>query len=109
MVLRATNPVGEPLNIIILQFVGHSPRGMEFDYIMSPPFLPILLWFLLFVFSCRSPLESSGLMVVLHTVVILVLLMRSGLRVFVLHPLGCSPLVNLSILFFRIFFAHLSF
>ena len=37
-------------NIIILQFVGHPPRGYGFACIVS---LPLLLWFLLYVFSCR--------------------------------------------------------
>ena len=35
---------------------------MGFDYIRSLPLLPILLWFLLYVFSCRrSFLVGSGL------------------------------------------------
>ena len=41
-------------SIIILQFVGHPPGGMGFDYIASPPFLLISLWFFLYAFSCRS-------------------------------------------------------
>ena len=45
-------------NIIILQFVGCPPRGMGLDYITS---LHILLWFLLYIFSCRSFLIGSGL------------------------------------------------
>ena len=44
-------------NIIILQFVA-VPRGggghIEFDYIVSLPLLLVLLWFLLYVFSCTS-------------------------------------------------------
>lgn len=31
---------------VILQFVGCPPGHMGFDYITSPPLLPILLWFL---------------------------------------------------------------
>ena len=41
---------------------GFPPRGMGLDYIMSLPLLPISLWFLLFLFSCkRSFLVGSSL------------------------------------------------
>lgn len=66
----------------ILQFpsvwVAH-PGGLGFDYITShPSYPPILLWFLLYVFSCRRsfPMQvlSVSLMIVLKIVVILVCL-----------------------------------
>ena len=40
-------------SVISLQFVCCPPVGMGFDSIMSPPLLPISLWFHLYVFSCR--------------------------------------------------------
>ena len=39
--------------LIILLFVGHSPRDMGLNYAISPPLLPISLWFLFYIFSCR--------------------------------------------------------
>ena len=36
-----------------LLFVGCLPMDMGFDYISSPLLLPVSLWFLLCVFSCR--------------------------------------------------------
>ena len=53
--------MGGPLQIIILQFVGCLSRDMGFDYISSPPLLPVSLWFLPYVFSCRRsfPVGSS--------------------------------------------------
>ena len=54
--------MGEPLQITILQFVGYLPRDMGFDYTSSPLLLPVSLWFLLCVFSCRrSFLVGSSL------------------------------------------------
>lgn len=54
--------IGEPLQIIILQFVGCLPRDRGFDYISSPLLLPVSLWFLFCVFSCRrSFLVGSNL------------------------------------------------
>ena len=40
-------------SVVIFLFVGHPPRGMGVDYITSPPLLPVLLWFLLYIFSWR--------------------------------------------------------
>lgn len=56
---------------VVLQFVGHPPGS---DYIASPPLLPVLLWFLRYVFSGRSFLVGSSFssMIVLQIVVILV-------------------------------------
>ena len=48
-------------NIIIFQFMGHPSRGMQLDYITTTPLLPVLLPFLLYVFSCRSFLVGSDL------------------------------------------------
>ena len=37
---------------ISLHFVAHPPEAVGPDGIVSLPFLPVLLWFLLYVFSC---------------------------------------------------------
>ena len=55
-------------NIIFLQFVAFSSfshtwaggGGMRFDYITSPPLLPISLWYLFYFLSCRSFLIGSS-------------------------------------------------
>ena len=39
--------------VIILPFVCHPPGGTGLDYTKSSCLLPISLWFLLFIFSCR--------------------------------------------------------
>ena len=38
--------------VIILPSVGRLPRDVSLDYTTSLPFLPILLWVLLYIFSC---------------------------------------------------------
>ena len=40
--------------VIILLFKGHLPRGIGLDYTASLPLLPFLLWFFLYIFSCRE-------------------------------------------------------
>ena len=76
--LRTLTAVGEPLQCNYPPVVGHPPGGKGPDYIASPPFLPVLLWFVPYVFSCRrSFLVGCGLfssMVVLQIILILVCL-----------------------------------
>ena len=38
--------------VIILLSVGRLTREVGLDYTMSPPLLPISLWFLIYIFSC---------------------------------------------------------
>ena len=38
--------------VIIFLFVGRLPAGVHLDYTKFPSFLPIFLWFLLYVFRC---------------------------------------------------------
>ena len=57
-------------DIIILQFVGHPPGGMRFDYIVSAPLLPSHCDFF-FVFG---RFQSSLLLIVQQFVVILMFL-----------------------------------
>ena len=40
--------------VIILPFVGHLPRGVGLDQTASLLPLPMPLWFLLYIFSCRK-------------------------------------------------------
>ena len=47
MRLRTLTPMGEPLYYNYSPLCG-LPRGMGLDYIMSPPLLPNLFWFLLY-------------------------------------------------------------
>ena len=48
--------------VVIHQFVGCPPRVMGLDFIKDLPFLPVSVWFLLYVFNCRrSLLVGSGL------------------------------------------------
>lgn len=41
-------------NVIILLFVGCLSREVGLDYIMSLPLLPISLYFVFHIFSCRK-------------------------------------------------------
>ena len=41
-------------SVIILLFVSHPPRTVSSDCTASPPLLIILLWFLLYIVSCRK-------------------------------------------------------
>ena len=47
--------------VFIFPFVGHPP-SVGLNFTASPPLLPTLLWFLLYIFSCRrsSLLESQS-------------------------------------------------
>ena len=47
--------------VFILPFVGHLSRGMGLAYTTSLPFLLILLWFLPYIFICKSSLVGSNL------------------------------------------------
>lgn len=38
--------------VIIFSFVDHIPLGVSFTIFL--PFLPIILWFVLYIFSCRN-------------------------------------------------------
>ena len=40
--------------VIIFPVVGHLPGVMGLDYIASLPFLPVSLWFLIYIFSWES-------------------------------------------------------
>ena len=40
--------------VIILLFFGHPPKSMSLDSTMILCLLPVSLWFLLCIFSCRS-------------------------------------------------------
>ena len=40
--------------VIIFLFVVYLPKGMDLHYIASLFLLPISLWFLLYIFSCRK-------------------------------------------------------
>ena len=56
--------------VIILPFVSCLPRGIGLDYSRTPSLLPILLCFLLYIFSCRSsslifPINSCGVLLFL--------------------------------------------
>ena len=56
-------------HIIILQFVGRPAGGYGIYYIATPLLLPVSLWFLPYVFSCRSfsgRLQSLSLMVIVR-------------------------------------------
>ena len=63
MELRTLIPVGEPLQSNYSPVCGLPTLrvGMGFDYSTSLRLLPISLWFLLYVFSCRSFLVGSNL------------------------------------------------
>ena len=50
--LRALTPV-RGTSAVPLQLVGCPPKGMGLDYMVSSPLLPISVWLLLYVFSCR--------------------------------------------------------
>ena len=50
--LRTLTPVGGLLQYNYPSWVADL-KGMGFYYTVSPFFLPLLLWFLLYVFSCR--------------------------------------------------------
>ena len=39
--------------VVILLFEGHPPGDL--DFAVTPPLLAILLWFLLYILSCRGP------------------------------------------------------
>ena len=60
--LRPLVPWRGPLVVVImLPLVGHAPVGMGLDYTVISPLLPVLLWFLHHIFSCRrSFLVGSG-------------------------------------------------
>ena len=70
------------------------PEDKGFDYIISPPLLPVSLWFVLFDFSCRkSFLVGAGLFHGGYSADDCDFggLIRGGeLRVFLLDPLGHS-------------------
>ena len=40
--------------VITLLFVGCLPESIGLGYTTSSPFLPVLLWFLLYIFSCEK-------------------------------------------------------
>ena len=42
--------------VTILPFMDRQPQDMGLDYTVSPPLLPILLWFCLYIFSYRRSL-----------------------------------------------------
>ena len=62
--------------VIILPFVGHLPRVTGLDYTVCLPLLPLSLWFLLYIFSCRKSFllvfRSFSSIVALYVFVILV-------------------------------------
>ena len=79
--------------VIIFSFVSWLPGGTGLDCTMSPPFLAILLWFLLYIFSCRrSFLIDSSLPHQQYSVNsnFDVSMGRGELRVFLLCHLGHS-------------------
>ena len=54
MELRSLDPWGRTSPFVnILPFMGHTPRGLGLDYTAFPPLLPVLLWFLLYIFNFR--------------------------------------------------------
>ena len=53
--------------IIILLFVGRQPRGVNLDYMMSPPLLPFFLWFLLFNFSYGKIFSASVQLILINS------------------------------------------
>ena len=84
-------------NVIILHFLGHPHGGMELDYSVSPPLLPVSFWFLLYAFTCRSFLVSSGLFTdgcSADSCDFGVLISEDKLRVFLLHHQGHSLLCS---------------
>ena len=59
---RCLAPWGEPLQLQLFSRLWVTHWGMGLDYIVTPPLLPILLWFLLYIFGCRrSFLVGSSL------------------------------------------------
>lgn len=46
-----------PAVVIIFPFVGHPPGEYGLDYIVTLPLLPILLWFLFYIFACRKSFQ----------------------------------------------------
>lgn len=77
--LRLFSPLGEFLQLQTFScFVVTHLENLELDYIMTLPLLPVSLWFLLYIFSCRkSFLVGSiffSLIVILKIVRILVCL-----------------------------------
>ena len=53
--LRSLAPWGEPCNCNYPPICGSpSPGDMGLDSTMTPHLLPVSLWFLLYIFSCRS-------------------------------------------------------
>ena len=79
--------------MIVLLSVDCQTLGMGLDYVMPSPLLPVWIWFFLYIFICRSSLESSILFIHdcsannCHFVV----LMRGGeLRVFLFPHLATN-------------------
>ena len=49
--------------IIVLPFMNCSPGVLDLTIsVMTPPLLTVSLWFLLYIFSCRSLLVGSDLL-----------------------------------------------